>query len=154
MGRGRALFLGLSMKRALKRPASNPQSGTRASASNPSTAQPVVRSVADGPLLHFYLACGRLITHHKSDFPRTLRTKLECWAWAGEREAIILGVSYSSETNDSDAGANCGMAYLLSGELHGKDLRAQGGFGDLPSRYDPSLTNQCWRRITSICSEL
>src|SRR6516225_1779539 len=81
-----SLVLGLSMKHTLKRPASNPQSGTSESASNPSAVQPVMRSVADGPLVHFYLTWGHLITHHKSDFPGTLPTKLECSACAAEDE--------------------------------------------------------------------
>jgi hypothetical protein len=54
----------------------------------------------------------------------------------GKREAIILGVSFWSETDHSNARTDCGMAYLLGVNFMGR-ISESDGCGDLPSRYNP-----------------
>jgi len=39
-----------------------------------------VRTVKEGTFIHFYLACGHLITVQKDDLTGDLPTKMECWA--------------------------------------------------------------------------
>ena len=50
--------------------------------SDPKHIQPVMRSVADGIFIHFYLACGHLITISKSDVGERSPSTIECWACA------------------------------------------------------------------------
>jgi hypothetical protein len=55
-------------------------------ASNPKIVRKVERAETDGILIHFYLACGHLITEHKSDYPYRLPSAVECWACEEERK--------------------------------------------------------------------
>ena len=52
----------------------------------PKVAQPVVRSVSQLTVIHFYLACGHMVTFHRSDFPNTLPSVIDCWACAEENK--------------------------------------------------------------------
>jgi len=55
--------------------------------SNPKIGQAVVRTVSEGALVHFYLACGHLITVQKGDLKGAAPTEMECWAcdmWKSE----------------------------------------------------------------------
>ena len=54
--------------------------------SDPNRVQPVLRSVTDGIFVHFYLACGHLITIPTGDLAERLPRTLECWACASESE--------------------------------------------------------------------
>lgn len=53
---------------------------------NPKIVQAVVRVVTEEPLIHFYLACGHLITVQKDDLKVDLPTKMVCWACEEEKE--------------------------------------------------------------------
>ena len=55
-------------------------------ASNPKIVRRVVRVETDGILVHFYLACGHLITERKKDVASRLSSEIECWACAGENK--------------------------------------------------------------------
>lgn len=46
----------------------------------------VVRVVTQGPLIHFYLDCGHLITEHTSDHVGKFPSELRCWACAEEKK--------------------------------------------------------------------
>lgn len=48
--------------------------------SNPKIVRSVVRTVKEGTFIHFYLACGHLISVQKDDLKGDLPTKMECWA--------------------------------------------------------------------------
>ena len=52
--------------------------------SNPKMMRKVVRVATDGILVHFYLACGHLITERKSDWLGKSPSEIECWACAEE----------------------------------------------------------------------
>jgi hypothetical protein len=52
--------------------------------SDPNHMQPVLRSVTDELFVHFYLACGHLITIPKGEITGTLPRTIECWACAAE----------------------------------------------------------------------
>jgi len=41
--------------------------------------QPVVRTVREGALVHFYFACGHLITMHKEDLEESSPSSIQCW---------------------------------------------------------------------------
>jgi hypothetical protein len=47
--------------------------------------QPVLRSVSDSALVHFYLTCGHLITIARGDLGTELPSIVDCWACAAER---------------------------------------------------------------------
>jgi hypothetical protein len=53
--------------------------------SNVLTAQRVVRSVSEATVVHFYLACGHLITISKSELVGTLPGEMRCWACAEDK---------------------------------------------------------------------
>jgi hypothetical protein len=42
--------------------------------------QPVVREAQEGILVHFYLACGHMITMRKEDLEESSPSSIECWA--------------------------------------------------------------------------
>ena len=42
--------------------------------------QSVVRRVEEGIWVHFHLACGHMLTIHKSDFKESSLSSIECWA--------------------------------------------------------------------------
>jgi hypothetical protein len=50
--------------------------------SDPTHPQPILRTVDDGVFVHFYLACGHLITVAKNNVGERLPRNLECWACA------------------------------------------------------------------------
>ena len=50
--------------------------------SNPKFEQAVVRVVGEGNLVHFYLACGHVITIEKRDLKGERPKQMECWACA------------------------------------------------------------------------
>ena len=54
---------------------------------HPTKAQAVLRSVPDGIFIHFYLACGHLITVPKGDSGEQSPHTIECWACAEEAKA-------------------------------------------------------------------
>jgi hypothetical protein len=58
----------------------NPPGASNNVAPKPKIVQTIVRSVLEGTFIHFYLACGHLITAHKEDFKGKLPSVLECWA--------------------------------------------------------------------------
>jgi hypothetical protein len=47
--------------------------------------QLVLRSVSESAFVHFYLACGHLITIARGDLGTELPSVLDCWACAAER---------------------------------------------------------------------
>ena len=54
--------------------------------------QPVLRSVSESAFVHFYLACGHLITIARGDLGTELPSVLDCWACVAERsgsEALL-----------------------------------------------------------------
>ncbi|MFZ0704561.1 MAG: hypothetical protein WAM71_03075 [Candidatus Korobacteraceae bacterium] len=50
-----------------------------------STSQRVLRSVAETTFVHFYLACGHLITISKSELEGALPGEMKCWACAVDK---------------------------------------------------------------------
>ena len=53
---------------------------TEQEASKPQTMQAVVRVEEDFNFVHFYLACGHLITVNKNDLRNKHPEQMECWA--------------------------------------------------------------------------
>jgi hypothetical protein len=58
--------------------------------------QRVLRSVPESAFVHFYLACGHLITMARGDLGTELPSVLDCWACAAERSRSG-GVSVKAE---------------------------------------------------------
>ena len=54
--------------------------------SKPKAVQPVVRVVTENSFVHFYLACGHLITMEKGDMKGALPVQMNCWACQRENE--------------------------------------------------------------------
>jgi hypothetical protein len=54
--------------------------------SNPKVVRTVVRVVEDGAFVHFYLACGHLITVRKDELKGALPRQMKCWACAQKNE--------------------------------------------------------------------
>ena len=48
--------------------------------SNLKIVRAVVRTMSEGTLIHFYLACGHLITVQKDDLKGDLPANMACWA--------------------------------------------------------------------------
>jgi hypothetical protein len=60
-------------------------------AAEPKIMRRVVRTVQESPLVHFYLACGHVITVHQQDLKESSPHPLiECWAC---EEEIKKGLS-------------------------------------------------------------
>jgi hypothetical protein len=53
---------------------------------DPKIMQRIVRTVQESIFVHCYLACGHLITVHKTDFKEPFPTSLECWACEEEKD--------------------------------------------------------------------
>ena len=49
-------------------------------AAEPKFMQRVVRTVRESPFVHFYLACGHMITLHQENPPERPPSSIECWA--------------------------------------------------------------------------
>jgi hypothetical protein len=49
------------------------------------TAQRVVRSVSETTFVHFYLACGHLITVSRNELEGAPPSKMDCWACAADK---------------------------------------------------------------------
>jgi hypothetical protein len=47
--------------------------------------QLVLRSISESAFIHFYLACGHLVTVARGDLGTELPSVLDCWACAAER---------------------------------------------------------------------
>ena len=58
----------------------------RDSPSGPTFLRKVVRVANDGVLLHFYLACGHLISKSRSEVAGGMPTSVDCWACREEAE--------------------------------------------------------------------
>jgi len=54
--------------------------------SKPKVVQPVVRVVTENSFVHFYLACGHLITIEKGELKGPLPAQIRCWACVQENE--------------------------------------------------------------------
>lgn len=54
--------------------------------SNPKVVQAVVNVVTEEPLVHFYLACGHLLTIAKRDLKGAQPKEMECWACARKKK--------------------------------------------------------------------
>jgi len=55
-------------------------------ASKPKVVQAVVRAVTEGAFVHFYLACGHLITIEKGELKGPSPAQMRCWACVRENE--------------------------------------------------------------------
>ena len=53
--------------------------------STSATMQAVVRVAEELNFIHFYLACGHLVTIKKTDLPNKQLTEVECWACSTEQ---------------------------------------------------------------------
>jgi len=60
----------------------------------------VVRTVGLSPFVHFYLACGHMITMREEDLEENSPSSIECWACEEENKKGIADkvVTYSQKS--------------------------------------------------------